>query len=102
MGAAYVNERVTSLAALLLLSVSLGGCATSTVGSSLMDARAEVAAPQKPSGYMPVEEMPSKREKPALTPDEVLKLRKDLIEARDRQAPKGKAKLDSKEVTKPQ
>jgi len=35
--------------ALLLSSLSLGGCATSTAGSSPMDARAEATAPPKAS-----------------------------------------------------
>ena len=79
-------------AALLLSSLSLGGCATSTAGSSLMDARAEAPAPPKTSVYLPVEDLPPKREKPAMTPDERLKLQKELIAARDRQAPAGKAR----------
>jgi hypothetical protein len=96
MGVAYAsNERkITALAAgtLLLSSLSLGGCATSTAGSSLMDARAEAPAPPKTSVYLPVEDLPPKREKPAMTPDERLKLQKELIAARDRQAPDGKAR----------
>ena len=96
MGVAYVsNERKISAfaaAALLLSSLSLGGCATSTGGSSLMDARAEAPAPPKTSVYLPVEDLPPKREKPAMTPDERLKLQKELIAARDRQAPDGKAR----------
>ena len=94
MGVAYVsNERKISAfaaAALLLSSLSLGGCATSTAGSSLMDARAEAPAPPKTSVYLPVEDLPPKREKPAMTPDERLKLQKELITARDRQVPKAK------------
>jgi hypothetical protein len=68
------------------------GCGTSTAGSSLMDARAEAAAPPKTSVYLPVEDLPPKREKPAMTPDERLKLQKELIAARDRQAPAAKAR----------
>jgi hypothetical protein len=88
MGIAYVHERRTALAAgtLLLLSLSLGGCATSTTGSSLMDARAEAPVPPKTSGYLPVEDLPRPREKPAMTPDERSKLKQELIAARDRQA----------------
>jgi hypothetical protein len=46
-------------AALLLLSLSLGGCATSTVGSSLMDARAEAPAahPKEADGYLAVHDL---------------------------------------------
>src|SRR3984893_930276 len=88
------DGRTTSLAtaALLLSGLSLGGCATSTAGSSLMDARAEAAAPPKTSVYLPVEDLPPKREKPAMTPGERLKLQKELIAARDRQAPAAKAR----------
>jgi hypothetical protein len=88
------NERkITALAAgaLLLSSLSLGGCATSTAGSSLMDARAE-AAPPNTSVYPLVGDLPPKREKPAMTTDERLKLQKELIAARDRQAPASKAR----------
>ena len=88
------DEKVTALAsaALLLSSLSLGGCVSSTASSSLMDARAEAPAPPKTSVYLPVEDLPPKREKPAMTPDERLKLQKELIAARDRQASDGKAR----------
>jgi hypothetical protein len=92
---AYVsNERKISAfaaAALLLSSLSLGGCATSTAGSSLMDARAEEPGHPKASAYLPVEDLP-KHEQPAMTPDERSKLKKELIAVRDRQASDGKAK----------
>ena len=88
------DGKVTALvaAALLLSSLSLGGCATSTAGSSLMDARAEAPALPKASVYLPVEDLPPKREKPAMTADERSKLQKELIAARDRQASGGKAR----------
>ena len=88
MGIAYVYRRTAALAAaaLLLAGLSLGGCATSTTGSSLMDARAEAPAPPKTSAYLPVEVMPPAREKPVMTSDERSKLQKELIAARDRQA----------------
>jgi hypothetical protein len=92
MGVAYINERIAALASLLLLSLSLGGCATSTVGSSLMDARAEAPAPSKASIYLPVEDLPPNREKPAMTADEMSKLKKDLSAARDRQTATVKAR----------
>ena len=96
MGVVYVsNERkITAFAAaaLLLSSLSLCGCATSTAGSSLMNARAEAPMPPRTSAYLPVEDLPSPREKAAMTPDERLKLKNELIAARDRQAAAGKAK----------
>ena len=89
-------------AALLLLSLSIGGCATSTPGSSLMDARAEAPGHQKEAdGYLPVHDLPPKREKPAMTADEQLKLKKELSATRDRQAPKGKASGGAGQPVKP-
>jgi hypothetical protein len=87
MGIAYVYRRTAALAAgaLLLSGLSLGGCATSTTGSSLMDARAEAPAAPKTSAYLPVEVMPPAREKPVMTSDERSKLQKELIAARNRQ-----------------
>ena len=75
-----------------LLSLSLGGSTTSTAGSFLMDARAEAPAPPKTSAYPLVGDLPPKREKPAMTPDERSKLQKELIAARDRQAAATKAR----------
>ena len=91
MGIAYVYKALAA-GTPLLLSLLLGGCATSTAGSSLMDARAEAPVPPKTSVYLPVEDLPPQREKPAMTPDERAKLRKELIATRDRQAPGGKAR----------
>ena len=79
-------------AALALYSLSLGGCATSTVGSSPMDARAESPVRPKTSGYLPIEDLPPKREKPAMTAHERLKLQKELTAAGDSQAPNGKVR----------
>ena len=80
------------MVALLLSGLSLGGCATSSVGSPLMDSRAQATAPPKTSAYLPVEDLPPKREKPAMTPDERSKLQKELIAARDRQTSDVKAR----------
>jgi hypothetical protein len=88
------DGKTTSLAtvALLLSGLSLGGCATSTADSSLMDARAEATALPKTGVYLPVEDLPPKREKPAMTADERAKLLKELTAARDRQTSQVKAK----------
>jgi hypothetical protein len=75
-------------AALLLSSLSLGGCATSTAGSSPMDARAQSAPPK-----VNVFDSPPKPDKPAMTPDERLKLQKELVAARDRRSPAGKVRV---------
>jgi hypothetical protein len=91
-------------AALVLCSLSLDGCAISTIGSSPMDARAEVPARPNTGGYLAVEDLPPKGEKPTtMTVDERLKLQKELIAARDRQASRAKAKegTASPQPTKP-
>ena len=84
--------RALAAATLLLYCLPLGGCATST-GSSLMGVRAESPARPRTRGYPAVQDLPPKREKPAMTADERLKLQKELIAARDRRAqpvkPKG-------------
>lgn len=96
MGIAYVNLRVTASAAgaLLLLSLSFSGCARSTVGSSMMDARAEVTDHLKTTGYPAVEDVPPKPDKPIMSAVEQLKLKKELIATRERQA-KFKAREDA-------
>jgi hypothetical protein len=98
------DGRTTSLAtaALLLSGLSLGGCAASTAGSSLMDARAQATALPKTSAYLPVEDLPPKREKPAMTVDERSKLQKELIAARDRQTSVAKAGAARPKPIKPE
>jgi hypothetical protein len=83
--------RVLATATLLLQSLSLSGCTTST-GSSLMDARADTPPPPKTSSYPSLEDLAPNREKPTMTADDQLKLQKELTTARDRHAPNGKAK----------
>jgi hypothetical protein len=79
------DRRLTALASsgVLLSILSLGVCAT--------DARAEDLGPPKTNDYPAVEDVPPRPEKPAMTADEQLKLKKELTTARDRQAPKSKA-----------
>jgi hypothetical protein len=90
---AHFNDQVTALAAsaALLLTVALGGCASSTVGPSPMDARADASAPPKTGGYPSVEEPPPGREGEGMTADERLKLKNELIATRDRQTAPAKA-----------
>jgi hypothetical protein len=91
-------------AALLLSGLSLGACASSTGGSSPMGARAETPVPSKTRGYLPLEDLSPKHEKPGLTADERSKLQKELIAARDRQAAAAKAQEGAArtEAVKPQ
>jgi hypothetical protein len=55
-------------------------------GPSAASAQAQSAAPKKPNGYLPVEDVP-KRQEPAMSPDDRAKLVRELRAARDRQAP---------------
>jgi hypothetical protein len=83
MSFAYRHKQMLAAEAVLFLSlVSLGGSASAS--SSLMDSRAEALPSHRK--YLPVEDLPPKREKPAMTADEQAKLKKDLIQARDRQS----------------
>jgi hypothetical protein len=93
MGVARVYKEIRALVVgtPLLLSLSLGGCATSTAGSSLMDAHAEAPISPKTSAYLPVEDLPPQRDQPVMTPDERSKLKTELLAARDRQAAAAKA-----------
>jgi hypothetical protein len=79
------DGKTTSLAAavLLLSGLWLGICA---------DARAEATTAPKQSAYPPVQDLPAQRDKPTMTVDEQSKLKKDLIDARDRQTSHVKAK----------
>jgi len=88
MGNSCANGPAAALAA-ALLAASLGGCATSTGGSSLMDAHAEMPAAPKTTGYLPVEDLPADRQ--TMTSDQQLKLKNELIAARARQEAAEKA-----------
>jgi hypothetical protein len=88
---AHFNERLSAFAWPLLLGIALRGCATSA-DPSLMDARTQPSAPPKTGVYLPVQDLPPKRETPAMTADERLKLKKDLSAARDRQSSQVKAR----------
>ena len=100
MGIAFVNGQIRALAAgaLLSLTLSLGGCATSTAGSSQMDARAEAPPPLKTSAYPRLEDQPQPRE--TMSTDE-LKLKKELTAARDRQAAAVKAREGAPQTIQP-
>jgi hypothetical protein len=56
-----------------------------------LSSRAEEPGRPKAAGYPDVEDVPPRPEKPAMTVDELAKLKKDLAAARDRHAPYAKA-----------
>ena len=77
--------------AALSLTISLGGCATSTVGpSSLMSARDEMPTPSKVGTYLPVEDLPQKHQA-LMTAGEQAKIKNELIAARARREVAAKA-----------
>jgi hypothetical protein len=95
MRAAYrwKNYRLIAVVAALLASgLGLGGCATSSTGSSLMNARA-LAPAQAPALHPAVEDVPLRRG-PAMTPDQQMKLKQTLVAARDRQGAKASGQRD--------
>jgi hypothetical protein len=93
IGIAYMNGQLRALApgTLLLLTLSLGGCASSS--SSVVEARAE--APPKTSGYPSLEVLPPPSE---TTAEKQLKIEKELTAARDRAL---KAKRDASQTVQP-
>ena len=85
----HFNERIAPLARPLLLSIALS--ATSS-GAPMMDARAETSGSAKARVYLPVQDLPPKRDTPAMTADEMSKVKKDLSAARARQKSQVKAR----------
>jgi hypothetical protein len=73
----------------------------SVVSFGSLGALAEEAARPKTTGYPAVEDVPPRPEKPAMTADEQLKLKKALSAARDQQAPKGKSGAGAGQPVKP-
>jgi hypothetical protein len=86
------SERGWAGAALLLMTLSLGGCSISIGdlplgGSSSTDTRA------KDNGaYLPVNQLPPDRDEAALNPAERAKMQSELVAARERQASAAAAK----------
>ena len=77
--------------AILLSVVSLGP----------LSARAEQPGRPKTMDYPAVEDVPPRPEKPAMTADEQLKLKKDLSATRDHQAPGAKSGAGARQPQKP-
>jgi hypothetical protein len=84
IGSSMSNGRFTALAASAIL--------LSVVVLAPLGTRAEEPGHPKTTGYPAVEDVPPRPEKPAMTADEQLKLKKELSATRDRQASDGKAK----------
>jgi hypothetical protein len=81
------NRRALALGALLLSALALGGCASSIAELPIVGTPA--SAPSRPAeagGYLPVEDLPPDRDQAAIPLAEQTKIKKELLEARDRQA----------------
>jgi hypothetical protein len=89
MGVSNSGEPIAFLAtgAVLLFGLALGSCASSN--SLLMDARAEVTAP---TYLLLQDDLWPKRENREMTADELAKLKRELIDVRDHQAARVKAR----------
>jgi hypothetical protein len=87
------DGRFTALAAAAIL--------LSVVALAPLRTRAEQPGHPKTTDYPAVEDLPPKRETPAMTPDEQLKLKKELSATRDRQAPKAGVGARRAEPVKP-
>jgi hypothetical protein len=77
--------------AILLSLVSLGS----------PGALAEGPGRPKTTGYLAVEDVPPRPEKPAMTADQQLKLKKELSATRDRQGSKGRSGAGAGQPVKP-
>jgi hypothetical protein len=86
------DGRFTALAAAILLSF---------VALTPLRTRAQEPGHPKTTGYPAVQDVPPRPEKPAMTADEQLKLKKELSATRDRRAPGGKARTHAAPAAQP-
>jgi hypothetical protein len=81
------NRRGWIAAALLMLALPLGGCATSIADIPLIGVPSDAPTRPKEAGAYPaIHDLPADREQSAMEPSEQVKMQKELIAARDRQA----------------
>jgi hypothetical protein len=74
-------------AAVLLLALTLGGCASTIADLPMVGTPTGAPArPAQPGDYLPVHDVPTAREGTAMAPAEQAKIQAELIAARDRQA----------------
>lgn len=82
-----VTSRAGIPAALLLLALALGGCASTIADMPMVGTPTGAPArPAKPGEYLPVHDLPTGRIADTLEPAEQAKIQAELIAARDRQA----------------
>jgi hypothetical protein len=96
------NRTAWIVTALVMLALSAGGCATSIADMPLVGVPSDAPArPKDPAAYPAVEDLPAAREDGVMDPTEQVKIAKELIAARDRQAavaPNGQAAAAPKAV----
>jgi hypothetical protein len=81
------SRNAWTVTALVMLALTAGGCATSIADMPLVGVPSDAPARPKEAGAYPaVHDVPADREQSALEPSEQLKIQKELIAARDRQA----------------
>src|ERR1700753_471530 len=81
------TSKVLVGAALLMTALALGGCATSIAEMPLVGTPSDVSARSKDTNpYLPVEDLPPKRDEAVIAPDQQAKIKAELAAARDRQA----------------
>jgi hypothetical protein len=89
------NRKNTALVwgALLTSALALGGCSMSIADLPLVGTPADAPGRPKEAGaYLPVEDLPPKRDEAAIAPAEQAKIKAELQAARDRQASAAAAK----------
>ena len=74
------------------IALAVSAVLLSVVSLCPLGARAEEPGRSKTTGYPAVEDVPPRPEKPAMTADQLSKLKKDLTATRDRQTAAGKAR----------
>ena len=81
------GSRAGGPVAILLLSLTVGGCASTIADLPMVGTPAGAPArPAQPGEYLPVHDLPTSREGTAMAPAEQAKIQAELIAARDRQA----------------
>jgi hypothetical protein len=81
------KKSVLAVGVLLLSALALGGCSISIADLPLVGTPAD--APERPKeagAYLPVHDLPPEREEAAIPPAEQVKIERELVAARDRQA----------------
>jgi hypothetical protein len=88
-------------AALLFMTLSLGGCSIS-IGDLPLGGASTDARTKDTGAYLPVNELPPERDEAAMNPAERAKIQNELVTARERQASAVAAKDQAQTKDQPQ